>query len=379
MDGTSVLILIGFGFLIFLAIKNSIRNSAERDGRAGKYEPSKLKADAKVNDVKVYTVGSKTNKSFRIVVYFDDSFNYAKVVKPTMRDDHFMSTTYTLSVEDKTNVIKEAIEQHALAINNNQKNKNVSSGNALLDFNNAIFPNGDSSRNYQKNQLRVLMGDIDDENNYLKTFIYCLTHYLVNNENYQYVIKMLPIAHPEIKEEKAIKRIAAYTFIFAGTKKENLDLSKIEDMKFVDETVEKLDQQIKDVEKNSKMNEQPFDIERGTVREKPMFFKGVKATESYLNSLTDENGNKLHFGDRYCYSVDGINGMLDCYTMLDSNNDVYGQLYVSIYGADNYKYVPKGYLHPSLKNPDVEKTKEEQEDKSEQQNNNDVSFKGSLK
>ena len=355
MDGLGAILaifaLFAFGYSIF----DFFKGIGDRDGRVGNYNASNLKSDAKIVDIKTQTTGTKGNKYFRIIVKFNDGFQYTKAVKPTTSSMVFTTINYTLSVEDKANVIKEAISEHDKALNNTMKKMGkTTTGNALLEFNNTIFPNGDSSKEYQKKQMKILMGEIEDDSNYLKTFIYCLTHYLVNKENYQYVVEMLPVAHPEIIDEKTIKRIAAYTFVFAGSKQENLDLSKEEDIKIIDNFVAELDNQAKNIESNSKENEKPFDFETGTVRNKPMFFKGVRAAETYLNSLQDLEGNKLHFGSRYSYSVDGINGMLDCYTMLNSKNDIYGQLYISIYGADNYQYVPKGYKHPKFKNPDIE-------------------------
>lgn len=356
MDGTTILFLLVIGALIIFALKNSFQHSLERDGKVGECNPAKLRIDAKVIDIKVYTVGSKTNKSFRVVVLFDDGFNYAKVVNPTNKDNHFAYTTYTLSVEDKTSIINEAVAQHTRALGKQTSNVNtakVSTGNALTDFSNDIFPNGESSKKYQKKQMKILMGDVPNTDDYLKTFVYCEAHYLVNRKKYPYVVEMLPIAHPEIKDTKTAKRVAAYTYMFAGTKSENMDLTKKEDLDLLDSIVVEFDNQTKNIEANASKNEKPFDENRGLTAENPIYFNGVKAAEDYLKALTDLDGNKLHLGPRLVLNVEGINGLVDGYSMMKEDNNKYGTIYVSIYGSSNYQYVPNGYKHPILKNPKV--------------------------
>ena len=278
-------------------------------------------------------------------------------------------------------LIKKLIDKHNQkdnnsSINNVSKNAKSNGSNeilsALRDFNNIIFPNGTSSREHQKKQIKILVGDIPNTDDYLKIFIYCETHYLINKENYSYLIKMLPTAHPEIKDIETAKRVAAYTFVCAGTKFENIDLQKKENMDFINTMVVELDKQTQNIQTNESKNDEPFDDSKGLTSKDPLYFKGAKAAENYLNELTDLEGNKLHIGTRISYSVDGVNGMVDGYSMLKEDNSKYGVIYVSIYGANDCKYVPKGYMQREIKS-NVKSNEIENKTKLETKDNSNIS------
>ena len=278
-------------------------------------------------------------------------------------------------------LIKKLIDKHNQkdnnsGINNVSKNARSNGPNEILsslrDFNNIIFPNGTSSREYQKKQMKILVGEIPNTDDYLKIFIYCETHYLINKENYSYLIKMLPTAHPEIKDIETAKRVAAYTFVCAGTKFENIDLQKKENMDFINTMVVELDKQTQNIQANESKNDEPFDDRKGLTSKDPLYFKGAKAAENYLNELTDLEGNKLHIGTRISYSVDGVNGMVDGYSMLKEDNSKYGVIYVSIYGTSDCKYVPKGYMQREIKS-NVKSNEIENKTKLETKGNSNIS------
>ena len=222
---------------------------------------------------------------------------------------------------------------------------------SLSKLNNAMFPN--NCRNHIEKQMRYLIGDSIPDDEYIKIYVYCMTHYLVNGEKYGYVVKMLPLAHPELKDKETIKLVAAYTFLCSTGNPDKIDLFNKDAYNLLEITADALDSQNAAVERNANKNKEPFDEERGTVREKPMYFAGVRNAEQYLNSLSDLDGNKLHIDStRFTYKIDGIPEILDNYQMMREDGTKYGDLYVSIYGKDNYPYVPKGYKHPTLRNPE---------------------------
>ena len=229
------------------------------------------------------------------------------------------------------------------SINITRQNKN---NNVLIDFNNRIFPN--NCREYIKKQMRILTKGTttDDEN--IKAYIYCMTHYLVNGEDIEYVTKMLPATHSEFKDKEIINNIVNYTKMCSIGDPSKINVSDVKTTDTISTLAEEFKRQSINRKNNADKNKEQYDKNRGIDKEKPMYFAGARSAEKYLNSLTDEEGNKLHTGFRYSYSVDGIPELLDCYQMLDKNDKLYGELHLSIYGQDDYMYVPKGYRHPVL-------------------------------
>lgn len=231
-------------------------------------------------------------------------------------------------------------------MNNNTSSSNIKAKNPLLAFNNRIFPN--NCRNYIKKQMRFLTkGTTTDEDN-IKMYIYCMTHYLVNGEDIEYVTKMLPVAHPELKDKEIIDNVVKYTKMCSIGDPSKIDVTNANTAEAIDKLGEALMKQSIIRKNNADKNKEQYDENRGIDKEKPMYFAGVRSAEKYLNSLTDEEGNKLHIGFRFPYRIDGIPDVLDCYQMLNEDNKPYGELYLSIYGQDDYTHVPKGYRHPDL-------------------------------
>ncbi len=245
------------------------------------------------------------------------------------------------------------------SLNNNSiiSKKSQSIDEMLLEFDKRIFPN--NCRSHIKKQMRSIAGNTTTDEENIKIYIYCMTHYLVNGEKIDYVTKMLPVAHPEIKDPDIASKIAEYTLTCAVGDPSKIDITNKADNEAIKTLGDAFRQQELTRQANVDKNKMPFDITRGTVREKPMYFKGARAAENYLNSLKDLEGNPLHFGMRFSYSVEGIPDMLDAYRMLRKDGSEYGYLFLSIYGMDNYQYVPEGYLHPTLKNPIIEKKEDD--------------------
>lgn len=357
MDENTIGLILGILcilWMIYTVYDNAVAKT-ERGGRVKKMDAARLNRDAKIIDVKTTTVGTKTKKEFRINVIFDDGFEYVKVVKPADTSVRFTTYTFTLSREQKMEVITEAIREHnkALGIDGHQltdvqAQTGQGMNNALDTFSKRLFPKGEASKEYIKAQMKALMGDVPNEDDYLNTYTYCMTHYLVNGKRYDDVSALLPISHPEIKDNEIAKKVAAFAFMHAGTQNAKIDLSTEEGMNLLNNLIEELEKRKGIEAANADRNKGEYDEEVGLIREKPMFFHGVRDAESYLNSLYDDNGRKLHFGNRYSYSVDGIQGMLDCYAMMNERNEKVGELFLSIYGSDNYSYVPKGYKKNGL-------------------------------
>lgn len=381
---------------LFYSMYLQIREKFDEGGRVVKC-PETLNKNARIVSVEPTLAGNKTNRKYRITVTFDDGFIYTDVVKPSTVERKFISTTTTLSREQQIEVTNKAIKLHEESYNrmnkkinngktdnvidqspnttqkNNQKRNIFKDQNDIdpqLQFEQKLFPN--NCREYVKKQMKSLIGDIGDENEYLKIYIYCMTHYLVNNLDSETICDRLMIAHPVIKDFETAKKITSYTMICAIGDSSKINVNDENTISMMNTFSESTDRLKKIKEGNKEKNSRPYDKEVGIIKEKPMYFDSVKSAESYLQSLMDKEGNTLHIGKRYSYSVDGIEDTLDCYQMLDNNGKEYGNIYLSIYGIDDYKYVPEGYRHQVCKNPEK---KEKGIDKTNNKQNKSVSKK----
>ena len=343
-----VILLLG---TIYYASKDI--NNAKSENGLFNYRKGQINYRAEVKDVKTNVVRSGDKKSFDITVIFDDTFVYKRNIKPT----NVVNGVSGISRNDVEKITEEAKEAHfkvcrelGLAPSYEQMQKTAANleflGN-MQKLNNKFFPGGIENKQICAKQIDILTGHKLETKECLDIFIYCVTQYSVNSSDYRYVIKHLPIAHPLLKDEEAIKKIATYTFFYTVKDfKLPFDLTNPKDMNLLNTITKELDIQSYARE----VNFNKYDEDSGLIRKKPLFFHGFENAEEYLNSLYDESGNKLKVGSRYSYSEENIPGMLDCYTMCYEDGREYGELYVSSYGADDCTFVPKGYKHKLLSN-----------------------------
>lgn len=342
-----VILLLG---TIYYASKDI--NKTKSENGLFNYRKDQINYRGEVKDVKTNVVRSGDKKSFDITVIFDDTFVYKRNIKPT----NVVNGVSGISRNDVEKITEEAKEAHfkvcrelGLAPSYEQMQKTATNleflGN-MQKLNNIFFPGGIKNKQMCAKDIDILTGHKLETKECLDIFIYCLTHYTVNGADYEYVIKHLPIAHRTLTDEKVVKRIATYAFVYKVRGFDPIDLTDQENIQFLDDFSKELDAQI-DVKKK---NHNEYDENSGLKRNKPIFFKGPRAAEEYLSSLLDESGNELKIGSRYSYSEENIPGMLDCYTMCYKDGREYGELYVSCYSSDNCTFVPKGYKHKLLSN-----------------------------
>lgn len=101
-----------FGVLLLGAALNiyaSIYNAFSHSGGNKK----NLRRDAKIMNVKQYTVGGKNSKKIRTEVLFDDGFGY--VSHKTDREDSFLSYRIQVTEETKERILNDAMEAHRKA------------------------------------------------------------------------------------------------------------------------------------------------------------------------------------------------------------------------------------------------------------------------
>lgn len=101
-----------FGVLFLVAglnIYDSIYNAFSHSGGNKK----NLRRDAKIVDVKQYTVGAKNRKKIRTEVIFDDGFEY--ISHKTDREDSFLSYRIQVTEETKKRILNDAMEAHRKA------------------------------------------------------------------------------------------------------------------------------------------------------------------------------------------------------------------------------------------------------------------------
>ena len=77
-------------------------------------ESTRLRADAKIIDVKSERVGYKNNAAIRTTVTFDDGFSY--ISHDSERDVHLLSYTLTVSKEVLNKILHDAVAAHQAAL-----------------------------------------------------------------------------------------------------------------------------------------------------------------------------------------------------------------------------------------------------------------------
>ena len=83
---------------------------------SGAKDYKNLRRDAKIVNVKQYTVGSKNDKKIRTTVVFDDGFEY--ISHKTDRDDSFFSYRIQVTEATRKKILEDAMQAHQKACNN---------------------------------------------------------------------------------------------------------------------------------------------------------------------------------------------------------------------------------------------------------------------
>jgi len=100
------------------------------------------------------------------------------------------------------------------------------------------------------------------------------------------------------------------------------------------------------------------DKEYGLVKEKPIYTHGQTGSETYFSVLINNNHAVLRYEFEDTLEVENINGFVDVYRLLDSNNKEISKLYINPYGNFNSNNAPKGF---KLKKVEIEKIVKDQE------------------
>lgn len=87
------------------------------------------------------------------------------------------------------------------------------------------------------------------------------------------------------------------------------------------------------------------DPEYGLVLSKPVFVNGFGKDKQYLSHLAGKNGESLSFERQGSVGIEGISGLIDIYTAFLPSNEVYGEIFICLYGTRTAAYAPAGYTY----------------------------------
>lgn len=89
------------------------------------------------------------------------------------------------------------------------------------------------------------------------------------------------------------------------------------------------------------------DDDYGLVPTKPVFVNGFGSDKKFLGNLSTETGKEITCRRVCSMNIEGINGPVDMYTILTTNNENCGELFVCNYGTTMPTVAPKGYMFRS--------------------------------
>ena len=102
-------LIVGALFILFLY--RWIKTDKEKEG-VYHYDVSSLKYYARVSKVETNKAGDKYKRYFRVVVSFDDGFEYKKLISPSTSRRTLNMIQHSLSNYDQSRVIQEAQRLH---------------------------------------------------------------------------------------------------------------------------------------------------------------------------------------------------------------------------------------------------------------------------
>ena len=87
------------------------------------------------------------------------------------------------------------------------------------------------------------------------------------------------------------------------------------------------------------------DPDYGLVPTKPIFVEGFGRNREYLDHLYSPNGEKIQYTRICALEVEGISGMVDCYSISLPGKPDYMHLFLSVYGTTTSTKAPRGLLY----------------------------------
>lgn len=157
------------------------------------------------------------------------------------------------------------------------------------------------------------------------------------------IMASLQVKHPSLVKNKDIAR-RALAYITLNVKDNDFCID-------TSEAVEKLNAFISIMVENELTSEDNEPIEDmyvndedyGYVEDKPIFTEGVRGSYEYLNKLKTLDGESLNWSRLGATTSKKVNGMIDKYKGEKVTGEVYGILYVSMYGTKNSQAIPQGF------------------------------------
>lgn len=344
-------LIVGALFILFLY--RWIKTDKEKEG-VYHYDVSSLKYYARVSKVETNKAGDKYKRYFRVVVSFDDGFEYKKLISPSTSRRTLNMIQHSLSNYDQSRVIQEAQRLHnEICVKNGivpQNTSEIVRENLAKDEQNVNSMAIDHIQFLSNNSLDALQSTT--------VYMHCAKLYYGDHMNYEEVVERLPQKFPQLSDKEMVKRIAAYMFFYCSNNNKEINVFSPEGVEMLDGMINELDI-LTEARKNGDSNSANYDERVGIYPDMPMYFTNVHNAHTYVRELLDKNGNPLTFNTRFSYSFKDDSRIFDGYIMLDTNGNEYGKIYASIYGRDNYTFVPKGYKHLVYKNPDIIESSQE--------------------
>ena len=158
-----------------------------------------------------------------------------------------------------------------------------------------------------------------------------------------YIIKTIQTRHGDIVNTKdCAKRTLAYVTL--NMKNNDFVLDSGDDVAALEFMANTYTQAEQTASKNvTAETENLEDSEYGLVVNKPIYTKGVKGSNRYLEELRAANGEKLIWSRLGSTSAEGINGMIDIYMSTLPSGEPYKKIYINMYGNTNSKKIPNGF------------------------------------
>lgn len=213
-----------------------------------------------------------------------------------------------------------------------------------------VFPGGKQQASTVVISIAKIVGkeiaslDAKDYYELLKIYSDVLIRRVVTHSSDDSIITSLQTKHGQIIASKAIaQKVLAYCTI--NMKNISFCLDSEESMsalKFFDDILSQNEHTM-----NWNVEEQNIhvdDPDYGLVPEKPVFVNGVNGSKEYLNNLLSLIGGGASWNRTGSISVDKINGMVDVYEIIIPDGEKCKTIYLNMYGTENSKKYPKGFL-----------------------------------